>query len=96
MAVIECRLVRVHGQVQGVGFRESCVHEARRGSVTGWVRNRMDGSVEAMLQGSPERLDALCQWLRDGETPGLVDRVDIQPIDPPFPRFDRFDRVATS
>ena len=72
------------------------MHEARHGGVTGWVRNRMDGSVEAMLQGSPECLDALCRWLSDGETPGLVDRIDIQPVDPPFARFDRFDRVATS
>jgi acylphosphatase len=50
----------------------------------------MDGSVEAMLQGGPERVDALCAWLRDGDTPGLVDRIDIEPIEPPFPRFDRF------
>jgi len=49
---IECRHVRVHGHVQGVGFREACIDAARRRAVTGWVRNRMDGSVEAILQGT--------------------------------------------
>ena len=95
-ADIACRLVRVHGHVQGVGFREACVHAARRGGVTGWIRNRMDGSVEAMLQGTPEALDALTEWLRDGDTPGLVERVEVKPLDPPFARFDRFDRLATA
>ncbi len=42
------------------------------------------------------RVDALCRWLRDGDTPGLVERVDIEPIEPPFPRFDRFERMPTS
>ena len=93
---IACRLVRIHGRVQGVGFREACVHEARRRGITGWVRNRMDGSVEATLQGTPDRVDALCDWLRDGDTPGLVERLDIDEIEPPFARFDRFARVPTA
>ena len=96
MNAIACRVVRVHGHVQGVGFREACVHEARRGGITGWVRNRIDGSVEAMLQGAPDRIDALCRWLRDGDTPGLVERVEEETLEPPFPRFDRFDRHATA
>ena len=95
MTPVECRRVRVHGHVQGVGFREACIDAARRCDVTGWVRNRMDGSVEAILQGTPEDVDALCLWLRDGDTPGLVDRVDIEPIEPPFPRCDRFERMPT-
>jgi len=96
MTPVECRRVRVHGHVQGVGFREACIDAARRCDVTGWVRNRMDGSVEAMLQGTPEDVDALCRWLRDGETPGLVDRIDVEAIEPPFPRFDRFERMPTA
>ena len=96
MIEIACCLVCAHGRVQGVGFREACVHEARRAGVTGWVRNRMDGSVEAMLQGAPDRVDALCRWLRDGDTPGLVERVDVESIEQPFARFDRFERIATA
>ena len=95
MTPIECRHVRVHGRVQGVGFREACVDAAQRFHVTGWVRNRRDGSVEAMLQGAPDRVGAMCLWLRGGDTPGLVERVDVEPIEPPFQRFDRFERMPT-
>lgn len=52
-AALVTRLVRVRGRVQGIGYREACVRRARALGVTGWVRNRMDASVEAMLQGSP-------------------------------------------
>ena len=93
---IACRLVRVHGHVLGVGFREAGVRAARRSGVTGWSRNRIDGSVEAMLQGAPDALDALTGWLRDGDSPGLVERIEVEPLEPPFPRFDRFDRLATA
>ncbi|MEO6743715.1 MAG: acylphosphatase [Caldimonas sp.] len=70
MTPIECRKVRVHGRVQGVGFREACIDAAR--------------------------LDALCRWLRDGDPPGRVDRIDIEPVEPPFPRCDRFERMPTA
>ena len=53
---LECWLVRVRGRVQGIGYREACVHQARALGITGWVRNRMDESVEAMLQGRREQL----------------------------------------
>jgi acylphosphatase len=61
--MLETRLVRVRGRVQGIGYREACVHHARALGVTGWVRNRMDDSVEAMLQGSPQQLEDMCTWL---------------------------------
>ena len=96
MTEIACRLVRVHGHVQDVGFREACMHAARRSGVTGWIRNRIDGSVEAMLQGAPDALEAFTGWLRDGDSPGLVERIEVEPLEPPFPRFDRFDRLATA
>jgi len=53
--VLETRLVRVRGQVQGIGYREACVRRAREMGVTGWVRNQMDGSVEVLVQGSNSR-----------------------------------------
>ena len=54
--LIQNRMVRVYGRVQGVGYREACVCRARALGITGWVRNRVDGSVDVMLQGSPEQL----------------------------------------
>jgi acylphosphatase len=66
----ETRVVQVRGQVQGVGYREACVRRSRQLGVTDWVRNRMDGSVEVMLLGSPEQLAAMCAWLSEGHVRG--------------------------
>ena len=55
-------MLHVNGLVQGVGYRESMRREAARLGVTGWVRNRHDGSVEAQVDGSPEALRALIEW----------------------------------
>jgi len=88
-------LVRVYGRVQGVGFRETCVGHARAVGITGWVRNRMDGSVEVMLQGSPEQLGDMREWLREGVAAALVDDLEVARVPLPFPRFDRFERLPT-
>ena len=93
--MLESRLVRVYGRVQGIGYREACVGRAREMGVTGWVRNRMDGSVEVLLQGSPQQLADMCSWLRDGMTCARVDELEATPMQPPFPRFDRFERLPT-
>jgi len=60
------RQIRVGGCVQGVGYRASLQHEARRRGVNGWVRNRSDGTVEAVLQGTQEAVDAVVAWARRG------------------------------
>ena len=94
-SALETWRVRVRGRVQGVGFREACVRQVRRIDVTGWVRNRMDDSVELMLQGSPDRLADLCAWLREGDHPALIESMEVSEVPPPFPRFDRFERLPT-
>jgi acylphosphatase len=94
-APLETRLVRVRGRVQGVGYRYACVRQARALGVTGWVRNRMDDSVEAMLQGTPRQLAQMCDWMRDDMPAALVESIDITEVPPPFPRFDRFDQQPT-
>src|SRR5690349_1928619 len=80
---IETWQVRAHGRVQGVGYRDACVRRARALGVTGWVRNRVDGSVEAMLQGTAAQLGSLCDWLRDSVPAARVDRLDVAPVQPP-------------
>lgn len=93
--MLESCLVRVSGRVQGIGYREACVRRARALGITGWVRNRMDESVEVMLQGSPEQLADMCNWLRDGMSAALVDELEITQVRLPFPRFNHFDRLPT-
>ena len=69
------RQIRVSGRVQGVGYRVSLQSEVRKHSVRGWVRNRSDGSVEALLQGNPEAVEALIAWARRGPPGARVSNV---------------------
>ena len=74
------RAVRVvaHGIVQGVGFREGMRRHAERVGVRGWVRNRDDGTVEALVEGDVAAVDALVEWLRGGGPRGaVVERVVV-------------------
>ena len=88
--------VRAHGRVQGVGYRDACVRRAQVLGVTGWVRNRVDGSVEATLQGSPERLENMCHWLRVGVPAARVDRLEVTPVRAPSVPIDGFNRLPTA
>jgi acylphosphatase len=74
--VIRRRLV-VRGDVQGVFFRETCRREARTAGVSGWVRNRADGSVEAVFEGSDEAVNRLCEWCRHGPPHARVKHVEV-------------------
>lgn len=71
-----CWLVRVRGRVQGVGFREACMDRATQLGVTGWVRNRLDGTVEALLHGDAARCAQLAQWAERGPPAARVSRVE--------------------
>jgi acylphosphatase len=66
----------VRGRVQGVGFRASAAHEARRLGVDGWVRNLPDGSLELEARGAPAAIDALCAWLAHGPPGARVTGVE--------------------
>jgi acylphosphatase len=67
---------KISGRVQGVGFRYSCYHEARRLGLSGWVRNEFNGDVEVWAEGRAEKLDRLLQWLHRGPPGARVDSVD--------------------
>lgn len=70
------RHVRIEGRVQGVGFREWTIAEARRLGIAGWVRNRRDGSVEALAVGEEDQVDRFLARLHVGPRAGRVDRVE--------------------
>jgi acylphosphatase len=73
--------IRVHGQVQGVWFRDWTIREAKSLGVDGWVRNRRDGTVEALIAGDAQILDAMIGRLRVGPPKARVDRVEIDASD---------------
>ena len=89
---LQTRLVRVRGRVQGVGYRYACVQQARALGITGWVRNRADDSVEAMLQGTPVQLASMCRWMEHDVPGARVERIDVDEVRPPPPRLDRFEQ----
>ena len=72
---MHARHLLIHGLVHGVGFRWSLCAEAGKHGVTGWVRNRNDGTVEAMIQGPKAALDALTAWAHSGPPAARVERV---------------------
>lgn len=78
----------IHGRVQGVGFRESMRLEAERLGVTGWVRNRRDGTVEAVVAGSAEAVAAIVHWAHRGPPAAVVTRVVVAETEGAFAGFD--------
>jgi acylphosphatase len=71
------RRVVVHGRVKGVGFRYAMVGAAQRAGVTGWVRNRLDGTVEVVVQGDAEAVERAIAWCRQGPPAARVTAVDV-------------------
>ena len=81
--------IRVRGRVQGVGFRYSLRDEAQRLRLCGWVRNRADGSVEAMVQGSAQAVEAITRWAHQGPEQAEVERVDAAPGEGDYAAFEK-------
>lgn len=83
------RRVIVHGRVQGVGFRVTIARAAQSRGVAGWVRNRPDGSVEAVFEGEPEAVESLVRRCTDG--PRLADVTSTEVVDEEAEGLERFE-----
>lgn len=89
MSEAACLRLRIHGVVQGVGFRWSLHREAVRLELAGWVRNRRDGTVEAVVCGPAPAVEALVAWARRGPPSARVDHLDVAPFEGEFTDFSQ-------
>lgn len=80
-----CRHLLIRGRVQGVCYRASAQEVALREGLGGWVRNRRDGTVEAVVEGPPAKVEAFVAWARVGPPAARVDAVEVLPWDEPGP-----------
>lgn len=68
--------ILIHGRVQGVGYRAWIHHQAQLHGLSGWVRNRRDGTVEAVFQGSDDLVEAILKACQKGPIGSLVERIE--------------------
>jgi len=76
------RRVIVHGEVQGVFFRDTARQRAQDAHVSGWVRNRGDGAVEAVLEGDDRDVDRVLAFMRTGPERARIVNVEVVDEDP--------------
>ena len=72
------RRLSIHGRVQGVFFRNWAIGEAEALGIRGWIRNRTDGSVEAVAFGEPQAVDDFIARCRQGSPSAQVERIDVE------------------
>ncbi|CAN5894034.1 acylphosphatase [soil metagenome] len=77
---LQARLT-ITGRVQGVGYRYWAITTGRRLGLAGWVRNRSDGSVEALIVGDDQTVGRMIEACRRGPLAAQVEAVDIEPVD---------------
>jgi acylphosphatase len=77
---LQARLT-ITGRVQGVGYRDWAMTTARRLGLSGWVRNRTDGAVEALIVGDDAAVGKMIEACRRGPSLARVDTVDVEPVD---------------
>ena len=80
---MNCKRLIISGRVQGVGFRPWMVERARALGVSGWVRNRLDGSVEALVAGDTAAVEELLRLCRRGPRMAEVVSIEEELADPP-------------
>ncbi len=77
---LQARLT-ITGRVQGVGSRDWVISSGRRLGLAGWVRNRTDGSVEALIVGEESAVGQMIEACRHGPPAARVDEIDVDPVD---------------
>jgi acylphosphatase len=77
---MEARRLVITGQVQGVGYRVAMVQAADAFGICGWVRNRHEGSVEAVVCGEAEAVAGIIAWTRHGPSGARVDHVHVEQV----------------
>jgi acylphosphatase len=77
---LQARLT-ISGRVQGVGYRDWAIGTGLRLGLTGWVRNRSDGAVEALIVGEDEAVGQMIEACRRGPPLARVDEIDVDPVD---------------
>jgi len=80
--------LKITGRVQGVGFRHFMARTAHELRVTGWVRNRRDGSVEAVISGPPDAVHTMVERARRGPQHATVADFEVTDAQGGFERFD--------
>jgi len=80
----------IQGRVQGVGYRASFASVAAQLGLAGWVRNRLDGSVEACVHGSTGQIEAIVTWARKGPPASRVDEVLVSDSEELSPSDGKF------
>ncbi|MEK7449367.1 MAG: acylphosphatase [Planctomycetota bacterium] len=70
--------VIISGLVQGVFFRATTEEEAQKRGLVGWVKNRPDGKVEAVLEGPPDEVESMIKWCHQGPPEASVEKVELQ------------------
>lgn len=73
--------LRITGRVQGIGYRAGFAAQARALKLSGWVRNRLDGSVEARIAGQAQALEHIIAWAEHGPAGAQVHSVAVTEID---------------
>jgi acylphosphatase len=77
---LQARLT-ISGRVQGVGYRDWLVDTGQQLGLAGWVRNRVDGSVEALIVGDEQSVGEMIDACRRGPPLARVDEIDVEPMD---------------
>jgi acylphosphatase len=85
----------ITGIVQGVGYRASFMYQARTLQLSGWVRNRRDGSVEAMVSGDPQTVQTIIDWAWRGPSSARVSNVVMVYVEDALVSDEEFEMRAT-